>query len=180
MRIQAAAVGTCPFLSEPSENPVAPQCAMLRASIRSSEHRQHRCTAEVVEEAAGFALSHPPAPISKRDVPKTNRLMVAAGGAQARTRGVQGASMMDHDGLCGCRSGRCFIFPGLHAALNMAFNAQPLMVAPAGIVKCFEAACSGKSFKEGVAVEMEEFTKLVPWPHGRTGLEDEATKEMFS
>ena len=144
-----------------------PRCTAVRhaARIRSPEHRQHGCTAEVVEEAAGFALSHPPAPISKRDVPKTNRLMVAAGGTQARTRGVQGASMMDHDGLCGCRSGRCFIFPGLHAALNMAFNAQPLMVAPAGIINCFEAACSGKSFKEGVAVEMEEFTKLVPWPH---------------
>ena len=35
------------------------------------------------------------------------------------------------------------------------------MVALAGIVKCSEAACSGRSFKEGVAVEMEEFTKLV-------------------
>ena len=48
--------------------------------------------------------------------------------------------------------------------MNTAFNAQPLMVAPGGIIKCFEAACSGKSFREGVAVEMEEFTKLVPWP----------------
>ncbi|OLP83536.1 Peroxisomal bifunctional enzyme [Symbiodinium microadriaticum] len=84
---------------------------------------------EVVDEAAEFALTHPPAPISKREVPKTNRFMVAAG--------------------------------GLEQALNTAFNAQPLMVAPGGIIKCFEAACSGKSFREGVAVEMEEFTKLV-------------------
>ncbi|CAE7874031.1 unnamed protein product, partial [Symbiodinium sp. KB8] len=83
----------------------------------------------VVDEAAEFALMHPPAPISKREVPKTNRFMVAAG--------------------------------GLEQALNTAFNAQPLMVAPGGIIKCFEAACSGKSFREGVAVEMEEFTKLV-------------------
>lgn len=84
---------------------------------------------DVVDEAAEFALTHPPAPISKREVPKTNRFMVAAG--------------------------------GLEQALNTAFNAQPLMVAPGGIIKCFEAACSGKSFREGVAVEMEEFTKLV-------------------
>ncbi|CAE7772363.1 unnamed protein product, partial [Symbiodinium necroappetens] len=79
-------------------------------------------------DAAEFALTHPPAPISKREVPKTNRFMVAAG--------------------------------GLEQALNTAFNAQPLMVAPGGIIKCFEAACSGKSFREGVAVEMEEFTHL--------------------
>ena len=49
--------------------------------------------------------------------------------------------------------------------MNTAFNAQLLMVAPGGIIKCFEAACSGKSFREGVAVEMEEFTKLAPWPY---------------
>ena len=28
---------------------------------------------DVIEEAAEWALSHPPAPISKREVPKTNR-----------------------------------------------------------------------------------------------------------
>ncbi|CAK9075344.1 unnamed protein product [Durusdinium trenchii] len=84
---------------------------------------------DVIEEAADFALSHPPNPISKREVPKTNRFMVAAG--------------------------------GLEQGLNTAVNAAPLMIAPRSIIKCFDAACSNKSFREGLAVEMEEFTKLV-------------------
>eukprot|EP00913_Durusdinium_trenchii_P007950 g7456.t1 len=86
-------------------------------------------TKDVIEEAADFALSHPPNPISKREVPKTNRFMVAAG--------------------------------GLEQGLNTAVNAAPLMIAPRSIIKCFDAACSNKSFREGLAVEMEEFTKLV-------------------
>eukprot|EP00490_Sorites_sp_Unknown_P026963 CAMPEP_0114664106 /NCGR_PEP_ID=MMETSP0191-20121206/28152_1 /TAXON_ID=126664 /ORGANISM="Sorites sp." /LENGTH=330 /DNA_ID=CAMNT_0001905269 /DNA_START=25 /DNA_END=1014 /DNA_ORIENTATION=- len=84
---------------------------------------------DVIEEAAEWALSHPPAPISKRDVPKTNRFMASAG--------------------------------GLEAGLNTAVNAAPLMIAPRAIIKCFQAACSGKSFREGLAVEMEQFTQLV-------------------
>jgi len=86
-------------------------------------------TKDVLEEAADFALNHPPAPISKRDVPKTNRFMASAG--------------------------------GLEAGLNTAVNAAPLMIAPRAIIKCFEAACSHKSFREGLAVEMEQFTQLV-------------------
>ncbi|CAJ1397962.1 unnamed protein product [Effrenium voratum] len=84
---------------------------------------------DVLEEAAEFALSHPPAPISKREVPKTNRFMVAAG--------------------------------ALESGLNTAVKAAPLMIAPRSIIKCFEAACSKKSFREGVQVELEEFSKLV-------------------
>ncbi|CAJ1356747.1 unnamed protein product, partial [Effrenium voratum] len=84
---------------------------------------------DLLAEAAEFALSHPPAPISKREVPKTNRFMVAAG--------------------------------ALESGLNTAVKAAPLMVAPRSIIKCFEAACSKKSFREGLQVEMEEFTKLV-------------------
>ncbi|CAJ1399036.1 unnamed protein product [Effrenium voratum] len=84
---------------------------------------------DVLEEAAEFALSHPPNPISKREVPKTNRFMVAAG--------------------------------ALESGLNTAVKAAPLMIAPRSIIKCFEAACSKKSFREGLQVEMEEFTKLV-------------------
>ena len=113
----------------------------------------------MVDEAAEFALTHPPAPISKREVPKTNRFMVAAGGPRSVSLGCERV-------LCTLIDGFLFLlnFAGLEQALNTAFNAQPLMVAPGGIIKCFEAACSGKSFREGVAVEMEEFTKLVPWP----------------
>mmetsp|Transcript_39286 Transcript_39286/g.80338 ORF Transcript_39286/g.80338 Transcript_39286/m.80338 type:complete len:751 (+) Transcript_39286:60-2312(+) len=84
---------------------------------------------DVIEEAAEWALSHPPAPISKREVHKTNRFMVAAG--------------------------------GLEQGLNTAVNAAPLMIAPRAIIKCFEAACSNKSFREGLQVEMEQFTNLV-------------------
>lgn len=84
---------------------------------------------DVIEEAEEWALSHPPAPISKREVHKTNRFMVAAG--------------------------------GLEQGLNTAVNAAPLMIAPRAIIKCFEAACSNKSFREGLQVEMEQFTNLV-------------------
>lgn len=84
---------------------------------------------DVIEEAAEWALSHSPTPISKREVPKTNRFMASAG--------------------------------GLEAGLNTAVNAAPLMIAPRAIIKCFEAACSHKSFREGLQVEMEQFTKLV-------------------
>eukprot|EP00435_Cladocopium_sp_Y103_P045817 s41_g13.t1 len=84
---------------------------------------------DVIEEAADWALNHPPAPISKREVHKTNRFMVAAG--------------------------------GLEQGLNTAVNAAPLMIAPRAIIKCFEAACSNKSFREGLQVEMEQFTNLV-------------------
>eukprot|EP00438_Fugacium_kawagutii_P015077 Skav207031 [mRNA] locus=scaffold1828:67238:75583:- [translate_table: standard] len=48
---------------------------------------------------------------------------------------------------------------GLESGLNTAVNAAPLMIAPrrgAGrwsIIKCFEAACSNKSFREGLQVE---------------------------
>eukprot|EP00913_Durusdinium_trenchii_P001400 g1295.t1 len=84
---------------------------------------------DLIEEAAEWALSHPPAPISKREVHKTNRFMVAAG--------------------------------GLEQGLNTAVNAAPLMIAPRSIIKCFEAACSGKPFRDGLKVEQEEFTKLV-------------------
>ncbi|CAE7667588.1 ehhadh [Symbiodinium sp. CCMP2592] len=111
---------------------------------------------DVVDEAAEFALTHPPAPISKREVPKTNRFMMAAGGpcpvVPPETSSFVHVLCMFMDS---------FALAGLEGALNTAFNAQPLMVAPGGIIKCFEAACSGKSFREGVAVEMEEFTKLV-------------------
>ena len=44
---------------------------------------------EVVDEAAEFALTHPPAPISKREVPKTNRFMVAAGGPRSVSLGCE-------------------------------------------------------------------------------------------
>eukprot|EP00434_Breviolum_minutum_P008319 symbB.v1.2.007340.t1/scaffold425.1/size368629/4 len=50
---------------------------------------------------------------------------------------------------------------GLESGLNTAVNAAPLMIAPRAIIKCFEAACSNKSFREGLAVEMEQFTNLV-------------------
>eukprot|EP00913_Durusdinium_trenchii_P004082 g3783.t1 len=50
---------------------------------------------------------------------------------------------------------------GLEQGLNTAVNAAPLMIAPRAIIKCFEAACSHKSFREGLAVEMEQFTNLV-------------------
>lgn len=104
-------------------NPLNPQAAKKNGIVDAV------ATKDVIEEAADWALNHPPAPISKREVHKTNRFMVAAG--------------------------------GLESGLNTAVNAAPLMIAPRSIIKCFEAACSNKSFREGLQVEMEEFTKLV-------------------
>ncbi|CAK9075328.1 unnamed protein product [Durusdinium trenchii] len=110
------------LLAEPTPSQIADCRVILPPSLPPS-------FLDVIEEAADWALSHPPNPISKREVPKTNRFMVAAG--------------------------------GLEQGLNTAVNAAPLMIAPRAIIKCFEAACSHKSFREGLAVEMEQFTNLV-------------------
>eukprot|EP00490_Sorites_sp_Unknown_P012064 CAMPEP_0114695530 /NCGR_PEP_ID=MMETSP0191-20121206/71454_1 /TAXON_ID=126664 /ORGANISM="Sorites sp." /LENGTH=750 /DNA_ID=CAMNT_0001991873 /DNA_START=60 /DNA_END=2310 /DNA_ORIENTATION=+ len=104
-------------------NPLNAQAAKKNGIV------DHVASKDLMEEAADWALNHPPAPISKREVHKTNRFMVAAG--------------------------------GLESGLNSAVNAAPLMIAPRSIIKCFEAACSNKSFREGLQVEMEEFQKLV-------------------
>eukprot|EP00928_Gymnodinium_smaydae_P020435 TRINITY_DN1789_c0_g1_i4.p1 TRINITY_DN1789_c0_g1~~TRINITY_DN1789_c0_g1_i4.p1 ORF type:complete len:769 (-),score=214.89 TRINITY_DN1789_c0_g1_i4:273-2255(-) len=49
----------------------------------------------------------------------------------------------------------------LESGLVMAHNRAPLMIAPEAIVNCLKAACSNKSFEEGLKVEGAEFTKLV-------------------
>ena len=59
---------------------------------------------------------------------------------------------------------------GLEQGLNTAVTAAPLMIAPRAIIKCFEAACSGKSFREGLQVEQEQFTQLVFSVESKVGL----------
>jgi len=49
----------------------------------------------------------------------------------------------------------------LELALCQATNRAKGMIAPAGIMACVTAACTGKSFKEGLKVEGQEFTKLL-------------------
>eukprot|EP00931_Biecheleriopsis_adriatica_P055077 TRINITY_DN3248_c0_g1_i1.p1 TRINITY_DN3248_c0_g1~~TRINITY_DN3248_c0_g1_i1.p1 ORF type:complete len:773 (+),score=235.67 TRINITY_DN3248_c0_g1_i1:283-2319(+) len=84
---------------------------------------------DVVNEAAAFALSKPPNPISKRPVPHANRFYAVSG--------------------------------ALDQGLLMASNAAPGMIAPEAIINCLKAACSKMSFKEGLKVEADEFTRLV-------------------
>jgi len=55
----------------------------------------------------------------------------------------------------------------------MAANQAPGMVAPAAIINCIRAACSKMSFREGLQVEAEEFTKLV------FGVQSAALRHLF-
>jgi len=56
-------------------------------------------------------------------------------------------------------------FKALGGALDMALNQASKqakgMIAPEAIINCLRAACSGKSFKEGLKVEGQEFTRLL-------------------
>jgi len=98
-------------------------------------------TGDVVADAAAFALSKKPNPISKRQVPAANRAM-----------GTMGA---------------------FEQALQAADKSAPGMLAPLAIIKCLEAACSDISFREGLKVEAEEFTKLV------FGVQSKALRHLF-
>ncbi|CAD7966879.1 unnamed protein product [Amoebophrya sp. A120] len=53
---------------------------------------------------------------------------------------------------------------GLDMARLTASKTARGMIAPDAIVECFQAACLGPSFEAGVAVEMEQFGKLVMSP----------------
>lgn len=55
----------------------------------------------------------------------------------------------------------------------MAANQAPGMVAPSAIISCIRAACSKMSFREGLAVEAREFTKLV------FGVQSAALRHLF-
>jgi 3-hydroxyacyl-CoA dehydrogenase len=95
----------------------------------------------LIDEAAAYALSHPPNPISKRPVLHINKFMAAAG--------------------------------ALETGLLQAWKAAPLMKAPEAIINCLKAACSDKSFEEGLKVEASEFTRLV------FSLESAALRHLF-
>ncbi|CAD7955482.1 unnamed protein product [Amoebophrya sp. A25] len=53
---------------------------------------------------------------------------------------------------------------GLEMAKLQASKSARGMIAPDSIVECFRAACLGKSFEDGVQVELNEFGKLVMSP----------------
>jgi len=61
----------------------------------------------------------------------------------------------------------------LESGLLMAHNQAPQMLAPPAIIRCLRAACSNRSFEEGVAVEREEFTQLL------TGVQSAALRHLF-
>mmetsp|Transcript_68653 Transcript_68653/g.164834 ORF Transcript_68653/g.164834 Transcript_68653/m.164834 type:complete len:747 (-) Transcript_68653:210-2450(-) len=114
--------------------PTAMQMMLMGAPVKAPQAKKEGiidliATGDVIEEAAKFALSKKPAPISKRPVPHGNRIMAAAG--------------------------------GLDQGMLMAYNQAPAMIAPGAIIRCLEAACSGKSFQEGLKVESQEFTQLL-------------------
>ena len=118
---------------------------------------------DVIEEAAEFALSHPPNPISKKEVPKTNRCALRSTSVPFRATPVPFRRLSrPYSKQFRAPCGRFMVAAGgLEQGLNTAVNAAPLMIAPRAIIKCFEAACSGRSFREGLQVEQEQFTQLV-------------------